>query len=287
MKKLLRITLVLAVVVIGAVAFKAGYHEYTWRNIELAQTGVFTAPPTTLPPPTTEKTTQIPADTEVVPPEKYIIETVENSTGTPMGSTVEKPNFENSVFIGDSVSLGFSRYCIRNGKLKETTFLTVGSYSVASALNMSMAADKGFSHPMYKGKEMPLKTSLEEIKPDNVFICLGINDVAIWGLEGTVQNYCKLINMIRKINPDVQIYIVSTTLMVEEGQKSNLRNITLINLNHNMKQICKLYDKIDYIDIMSALQNEKYALSGNYCSDGYIHQSNAAYKIWLVRLGIE
>ena len=287
MKKLLRITLVLAVIVIGAVAFKAGYHEYTWRNIELAQTGVFTAPPTTLPPPTTETTTQIPANTEVVPPEKYIIETVENSTGTPMGSTVEKPNFENSVFIGDSVSLGFSRYCIRNGKLKETTFLTVGSYSVASALNMSMAADKGFSHPMYKGKEMPLKTSLEEIKPDNVFICLGINDVAIWGLEGTVQNYCKLINMIRKINPDVQIYIVSTTLMVEEGQKSNLRNITLINLNHNMKQICELYDKIDYIDIMSALQNEKYALSGNYCSDGYIHQSNAAYKIWLVRLGIE
>ena len=99
MKKLLRITLVLAVIVIGAVAFKAGYHEYTWRNIELAQTGVFTAPPTTLPPPTTETTTQIPADTEVVPPEKYIIETVENSTGTPMGSTVEKPNFENSVFF--------------------------------------------------------------------------------------------------------------------------------------------------------------------------------------------
>ncbi len=288
MKILLRITIVLAVIIIGTVAFKVGYSHYTWHNLEQAQTGVFTKPPATLPPTTTtEPTTQAAADTELVPPEKYIIQTLDNTTGTPVGSTVEKADFENSVFIGDSVSLGFSRYCMRNGKLKETNFLTVGSYSVASALSMDMSANKGFSHPMYNGKETPLKTALEEIKPKNAFICLGINDVAIYGVDGTVKNYCKLINMIRKINPEVQVYVVSTTLMVDNAQGRNLRNIGIINLNHNMKQLCETNENLDYIDIMSALQSEDFALNGSYCSDGYIHQSNSAYKIWLEKLGVE
>lgn len=288
MKILLRITIVLAVIIIGTVAFKAGYSHYTWHNLEQAQTGVFTKPPATLPPTTTtEPTTQASADTELVPPEKYIIQTLDNTTGTPVGSTVEKADFENSVFIGDSVSLGFSRYCMRNGKLKETNFLTVGSYSVASALSMDISANKGFSHPMYNGKETPLKTALEEIKPKNAFICLGINDVAIYGVDGTVKNYCKLINMIRKINPEVHVYVVSTTLMVDNAQGRNLRNIGIINLNHNMKQLCETNENLDYIDIMSALQSEDFALNGSYCSDGYIHQSNSAYKIWLEKLGVE
>lgn len=288
MKILLRITIVLAVIIIGTVAFKAGYSHYTWHNLEQAQTGVFTKPPATLPPTTTtETTTQAAADTELVPPEKYIIQTLDNTTGTPVGSTVEKADFENSVFIGDSVSLGFSRYCMRNGKLKDTNFLTVGSYSVASALSMDMSVNKGFSHPMYNGKETPLKTALEEIKPKNAFICLGINDVAIYGVDGTVKNYCKLINMIRKINPEVHVYVVSTTLMVDNAQGRNLRNIGIINLNHNMKQLCETNENLDYIDIMSALQSEDFALNGSYCSDGYIHQSNSAYKIWLEKLGVE
>ena len=288
MKILLRITIVLAVIIIGTVAFKAGYSHYTWHNLEQAQTGVFTKPPATLPPTTTtEPTTQASADTELVPPEKYIIQTLDNTTGTPVGSTVKKADFENSVFIGDSVSLGFSRYCMRNGKLKETNFLTVGSYSVASALSMDISANKGFSHPMYNGKETPLKTALEEIKPKNAFICLGINDVAIYGVDGTVKNYCKLINMIRKINPEVHVYVVSTTLMVDNAQGRNLRNIGIINLNHNMKQLCETNENLDYIDIMSALQSEDFALNGSYCSDGYIHQSNSAYKIWLEKLGVE
>ena len=49
MKILLRITLVLAVIIIGTVAFKVGYSHYTWHNLEQAQTGVFTKPPATLP----------------------------------------------------------------------------------------------------------------------------------------------------------------------------------------------------------------------------------------------
>ena len=282
MKTLARISIIFAVIVVCAVGLKIGYHEYSRQAVISAATGVFTAPPSTIPP-----TTEIPADNQVSPPERYIIYSLEDSTGTPVGSTTDKPDFKNSVFVGDSVSLGFSRYCAKNGKLTDTTFLTAGSYSVSFALSTSSDANKGFSHPMYKGKETPLKTALAQIKPDNVFFCLGINDIAVTGVEGTVKNYCKLINTVREIVPEVQIYIVSTTFMVDAAQKTNLNNLNLANLNHNMKQICAQNEKLDYIDIMSALQDEKFALAGKYCSDGFIHQSNSAYAVWLEKLGVE
>ena len=44
-------------------------------------------------------------------------------------------------------------------------------------------------------------------------------------------------------------------------------------------------ENLDYIDIMSALQDENYALAGQYCSDGFIHQENIAYDIWAEKLG--
>jgi hypothetical protein len=193
----------------------------------------------------------------------------------------------NSVFVGDSVSLGFSRYCSKKGLLKDTVFLTAGSYAVHHALNSNTAEDKGFQHPMYKGNETPLKEAINDIKPSNIYFCLGINDIAGFGVEGTVKNYCKLINAVWEINPEIKIYIVSTTFMVDSAQKKTLNNLNLSNLNHNMKAICEKYDNLEYIDIMSSLQSEKFALSGSYCSDGFIHQSVSAYSVWAEKLGIK
>ena len=49
--------------------------------------------------------------------------------------------------------------------------------------------------------------------------------------------------------------------------------------------VCENSENLDYIDIMSALQDENYALAGQYCSDGFIHQENIAYDIWAEKLG--
>lgn len=291
MKILASIAVVIAVIVFGAVGFKVGYQEYLSREraqrIAVAMQENTYVPqlhstaPETNPPETTEK----PEIISVGIPKEFILYTEENTTGTPVGSTTDSPKLENSVFVGDSISLGFSRYCAKSGIMNDTTFLTAGSYAVHYALSTDVSENKGFNHPMYKGKETPLKHAIKEIKPSNVYFCLGINDISGFGVEGTVKNYCKLINSVWEIDPNIHIYIVSTTFMVDAAQKTNLNNLNLANLNHNMKAICEKYDKLDYIDIMSSLQNEKFALSGSYCSDGFIHQSNTAYVIWAEKLG--
>lgn len=290
MKILLRITLIFAAVVVCMVGAKIGYYEYTHRSgyaaVTVSANKVTAAHKTeyqTKPPEATPTDAKEPVKVEF--PDRFVIYTAEDSTGSPQGSTVEKPDLSDSVFIGDSVSLGFSRYCAKKGLMKDTVFLTVGSYSIGHALSTSTAEDKGFKHPMYKGKEMPVRTAIAEIKPKNVYFCLGINDIVDSGVEGTVKNYCKLINHVREDVPDAKIHIVSTTFLVESAQKKNLNNLNLSNLNHNMKLLCQKYDNLEYIDIMSSLQDEKFALKAEYCSDEYIHQTDNAYAVWAEKLG--
>ncbi len=304
MKTLLKITVAVAVIIFGLVGVKIGYYEYTHRDGYASATtsankvtAVHTTEYKTKPPETVATTvmqTTAPvtaaAPTEAPKPTlpgitAEVVTYLENSLGTPVGSTIEKPDLSDSVFIGDSVSLGFSRYCAKKGLMSDTVFLTAGSYSVKNALSDNMSSNKGYRHPMYKGKETPVAKAIADIKPKNVFICLGINDVAITGVDGTVNNYCKLISKIRNEVPDSTVYVVSTTFLVQQAQKKNLNNHNLASLNHNMKKICEETDKLEYIDIMSALQDENNALKAEYCSDEYIHQTDAAYAIWAQRLG--
>lgn len=290
MKILFRITLVIAAVILCMVGAKIGYYEYTHHDGYSAVTvpaNKITAVHSTefhTKPSEATPTNAVKSD-KVEIPEKFILYSLEDSKGSPKGSTVEKPDLSNSVFIGDSVSLGFARYCAKKGIMKDTVFLTAGSYSLEHALSNSTAEDKGYSHPLYKGKETPVIKAISEISPKNVYICLGINDIAGSGVEGTVKNYCKLINSIRKEEPEANIYVVSTTFLVESAQKTNLNNLNLANLNHNMKILCLKNDNIEYIDIMTHLQDEKYALSAEYCSDEYIHQTDDAYTVWANALG--
>ncbi len=290
MKILFRTALAIAAVVICMVGAKIGYYEYTHRDgysSVTVPTNKITAVHSTEyhTKPTESTPTDAPKNNEVKIPERFVLYTSEDSKGSPQGSTIEKPDLSESVFIGDSVSLGFARYCAKKAIMTDTVFLTAGSYSLEHALNSSIADDKGYSHPMYKGKETPVVKAITEIKPKNIYICLGINDIANSGVEGTVRNYCKLINAIRKELPDADIYVVSTTFLVETAQKTNLNNLNLANLNHNMKLICLKNDNLEYIDIMTLLQNEKYALSAEYCSDEYIHQTDSAYAVWADVLG--
>lgn len=290
MKILFRITIVIAAVIICMVGVKIGYYEYTHRDgyaaVTVSANKITAVHSTEYQTKPSEATPSDASESVMVEtPERFILYSSEDSKGSPQGSTVEKPDLSESVFIGDSVSLGFARYCAQKGIMSDTVFLTAGSYSLEYALSNNVSEDKGYSHPMYKGKETPVVKAVADIKPKNVYICLGINDIAKSGVEGTVRNYCKLINAIRKEVPDANIYVVSTTFLVETAQKTNLNNLNLANLNHNMKLLCLKNDNLNYIDIMTPLQDDKYALSAEYCSDEYIHQTDTAYAIWANALG--
>ncbi len=186
--------------------------------------------------------------------------------------------YANSVFVGDSVMLGFRNYAMKNADtyLGKIQFLASGSFSVNNALQPPSSES---THPIYDGKQRYIEESISLMQADRVFLFFGINDVALAELPDVCDKYVELIGRIREQSPDVEIYIISATytLAGQGGKKLNNENLSALN---SLMQEKASENGWGYIDIMSALDDGNGNLAEEYCSDGYLHQNTAAYDIW-------
>lgn len=260
------------------------------------------APTETPAPISTEEATQIPLVTEA-PTE----EPTEAPTETPAGPTPEpglpagqvlylntmpldlygvseaeaEAWFADAVFVGDSIMLGWKNY--NNAQLASnpaffgpTHFLCEGSYGAGHALEP--VSDKSL-HPLYQGQQRLLWDSIKLMGAKKVFICFGLNDVAIYGVEGTANNFRTLCDNIIKESNDAQIYIISSMYLIDDSNMKALTNENLRKLNGLLRGLCdeKGYE---FIDIASHLVGPDGYLKPEYCSDNYVHQTMEAYKVW-------
>lgn len=186
--------------------------------------------------------------------------------------------FENSVFIGDSVMMGFRNYVMSQpeGFFGGPEFLVSGSFSVRMALN---TISDTTIHPIYQGKQHYIWDSITMMGAEKVFLFFGLNDIGMEGVDGTRQNYAAVIEKIKEVNPDTEIFVISTTNMLTGSEKGSLNNENIRLLNEQMKAYCET-GEADYIDIASFLTGEDGGLRPELCSDEYVHQTYAAYEIW-------
>ena len=131
--------------------------------------------------------------------------------------------FENSVFVGDSVMMGFRNYILRQeeGFMGNPEFLVSGSYSLRMALNP--VSDKTI-HPIYQGEQRLIWDSMSMLGVKKAFIALGLNDIGMLSVEDTYENYQKVISAIYEANPDIAIYVISTTNIYNGSEVGNLNN---------------------------------------------------------------
>ena len=200
------------------------------------------------------------------------------SSGSTAGNEVDA-FFQNSVFIGDSVMMGFRNYIAKkeSGFLGGPNFLVSGSYGAANAV--APVSDTSI-HPIYEGQQRQVQDSIALMGAKKVFICFGINDIALYGVDGTVKNFGTLFERIRAKSPDVQLYILSATPMVSGSEQKNLNNANLRKLNEALKTFAA-ENNAEFIDIYSAVADTDGCLKAEYCSDGFIHQTPAAYDQWV------
>lgn len=190
--------------------------------------------------------------------------------------------FQNSVFIGDSVMMGFRNYLAKkdSGFLGGPRFLVSGSYGAANAV---AAVSDSSIHPIYEGQQRQVQDSIALMGVSKAFICFGINDIALYGIDGTVENFKTLFERIRAKSPNVQLYILSATPMVKGSEQKNLNNANLRKLNDALKAFAA-ENSAEFIDIYSAVADTDGCLKAEYCSDGFIHQTQAAYDQWVKAL---
>ncbi len=178
-----------------------------------------------------------------------------------------------AAFIGDSVTLKLRNYHMATGRMGKVTFLCQGSYSVSHAVHNSM-------YLSYQGQDITPQDALAACGAKKVFIQLGMNDIALWGINKTMENWAKLVENIRSKNPDITIYIQSGTPIYTAGQIGDLNNKNMDAYNVRLAEFAKA-NGCEFINLAPYFKDSTNGLAEKYCSDAYVHFTDTACKLWL------
>lgn len=209
----------------------------------------------------------------------------------PESAKVDSSHFDDAVFIGDSVSNKLKLYTTKQRQtdasfLGKAQFLTAGSLGTHNAL-----WDVGRSdavHPQYEGNKMLLEDSVVAMKAKKVYIMLGMNDVALYGVDDSITSMQTVVSNILAKSPDAKIYIQSATPILTGFEGKKLNNATLTEYNQKLIELCK--DKgYYYVDVASVMKTEDGTLIPSYCSDDDlndkqsqgIHFTDEGCKTWV------
>ena len=208
-----------------------------------------------------------------------------NTTAAPASTTQSRTTsqdaaayFARSVFIGDSVVVGYRNYLAahKESPVSSVTFLAATSYSAAHALN-----ENDSLHPMYCGKKQPVWTSISQMDVDRVFIMLGTNDLVVKDAFRASADVIALVDKIMAVNPGIEVHIVSMTPVYAGVSKGALNNPTINAYNILLFQAASQRAGVYYLDLNSQLLDANGNLEAKYCSDNYVHHNSTSYaQVW-------
>lgn len=191
--------------------------------------------------------------------------------------------FENTVFIGDSISVGFANYCQYSSdsiSSDSTYFLAkegCAAYIVTSELALTKYADR---MPSYQGQLQYIEDSVSQMENiDKAIICYGINDLVGSTPEEYINDITVLVDRILEKNPDLSIYMISIPCIAEAASSGFLCNDSIITANQLLEDAC-VENGWGFINLTEYLMNENLAICAEYSSDNYVHQNRTAYQIW-------
>ena len=239
-----------------------------------------TAPETTVPettvPETTVPETTVPETT--LPPETNAPPV---TTAPPQAPTtdyvpeeaVDKAIFDNSLFIGDSRTVGIYNF---GGLGNADVFANVG-------LNMFRAFTETIN--VKRTGDTKLLPLLESKTYDKIYIMLGINEMG-YPIEPLQSKYAELVNTIREKQPDATIYILAN-LHIKHVRSQNDRTFKNEKLNQINAMQASFADgvKIKYLDVNVIFDDENKALGAGYASDDF-HPYAKYYLQWSQWLAI-
>ncbi len=209
-------------------------------------------------------------------------ETTVDTTTTITDAQLEKKiakYLSESMFIGDSIMLGYRNYCMKSTRSGESSivFHCVGSYAARNALAPVTSQS---CHPMFQGRKMNPWQQLElcpQVK--RVFIMLGMNDIAVTGQDGSLKNYLLVIEKLKAVNPNLEVHIMSMTYILEGQDRGSLSSANVMKFNEKLKTVAET-SGYGYVDMATPLSDQNGHLAKQYCSDGFVHISRSGYNVW-------
>ena len=203
-----------------------------------------------------------------------------NSTKTVQGIPAQLSWFDDCVFMGDSLTLGLSYYNDLTGDLGNAQFVcSAGLGWVNSQWDLY---DENEVHPMDNGEKVLLEDAVVLTGAKKAIIGLGMNDVGIFGVEGTLESAEEFINKLRAKTPDVQIYLQTITPMIAAAEYDALNN-PLIKEYDDALEVFAREQNCKFINSWAALADENGKLPYELCQDPDslgLHLTNDGCEIW-------
>lgn len=201
----------------------------------------------------------------------------------PESDKVSADYFDNAAFVGDSVSLKLSYYAAATGALGNAQFFTAGSLGSGNAL--WEVSDESV-HPSYQGVKMLVEDCVAYSGADVVYIMLGMNDIALYGIDDSVANYKTLVDNIKAQSPDIKVVIQSMTPMTDTSTilGDDLNNEIIKEYNNRLLALCS-ENNWDFVHVASVMYDaEGINLNKDYCSDPDglgVHFTEAGCEAWV------
>ncbi len=219
---------------------------------------------------TTTVTTTAPTTTTSATTRTTTVKTGTVSPTVPDGSVTV--SFPDTLFIGDSRSVGLKEY----GKLSDATFFCSVGLNAYKVWKESIEVSG-------VGK-VTLTQLLEKKQFKQVYIMLGINELG-YGLDSTTRKYRELITGIHEKQPDVKV-IVNSTLHVTKacnditsGSKAIFTNARINDFNNLIAALAD-NQKVFYLDLNPAFDDEGGNLNKDYAAGDGIHIKAKGYLLW-------
>ena len=211
-------------------------------------------------------------------------------TDQPLGlrenERVDDSYFNDTIFIGDSVTQKLQQYVTNRRKNGESTllgnarFIAIQSLGTHTAL---AAISDGSLHPTIMGIKMTLEDALVQLEAKKVYIMLGMNDVAVSGMDTSISNMMKLLKRIQNSSPNIEIFVQSATPRLSGSQPTTEQ---LFDYDVRVyEEILKLDDpRIHFVDVAYVMRDDSGKLYESYCSDKdgmALHFTNAGCEQWV------
>ena len=216
---------------------------------------------------TTETTTEESTETEVSESET---EGEETTAAASMSSSEYKEHFSDSLFIGDSITVGFSAYGY------------IGENNVAAkvGLNPSSALTKEIE--MSDGSVKTVSARAAELQPKNVYIMLGSNGIQWLSNSSMLSSVSELSAEIKAADPDCSVYLLSIPPVTEVYNNENEGDIMsrINDYNAELKNIAA-QNGCGYIDITTPLQDSTGYFAPDLAEKDGIHFKGRCYTLVL------
>lgn len=191
------------------------------------------------------------------------------SKAVPLSEKVDDSYFDDAVFIGDSRTEGLMLY---TGLADTTSFAYKG-----------LMVDTIFTSPLVNrdGKKLSVMDALEDTQFNKVYIMLGINETGWVYSDIFIDQYGKVIDAIKEINPDALIYIQLIFPVTDEVSATHeyITNTKIYEYNERIKEMAEEKEAY-YLNTAEAFSPYGSSLPDEASTDG-IHLKKEYCDKWL------